>query len=123
MKSILKNWLFTILGGVSLLLGVAGIFLPLLPATPFLLLAGFFFGRGSPKFHQWLVNHKHLGVPIRDWENRGVIRRPTKVIATSMLAFSAVYIYPNVNIPLFGKIGFSVVATGVLIFIWTRPSH
>lgn len=123
MKKKVFRWLFNGLGGIFLLLGVAGIFLPLLPATPFLLLAGFFFSRGSPQFHQWLLNHKYFGPPILDWERQGMIRRPTKLLASTMLAISAVVIFPKETIPLLGKASFSLIAVGVLLFIWTRPSN
>ena len=51
--------LFIILGSVSLLLGILGIFLPLLPTTPFLLLAATLYFRGSPRLYQWLINQKN----------------------------------------------------------------
>lgn len=50
-----------ILGTVSLALGIIGIFLPLLPTTPFLLLTAALYFRGSPRLYQWLLNHKCLG--------------------------------------------------------------
>lgn len=123
MKKKALHWIFNGLGGFFLLLGVAGIFLPLLPATPFLLLAGFFFSKGSPHFHSWLLNHKYLGPPIKDWERRGVIRKPTKILATSMLLASALVVFPKATIPLIGKVSFLIIAVGVLSFIWTRPSQ
>jgi uncharacterized membrane protein YbaN (DUF454 family) len=122
MKTKMLSWLFNGLGGFFLLLGVAGIFLPLLPTTPFLLLSGFFFSKGSPRFHTWLMNHKHLGPPIQDWKRKGVIRKPTKLLASTMLLISALVILPKATVPTIGKISFSFVAIGVLVFIWTRPS-
>jgi uncharacterized membrane protein YbaN (DUF454 family) len=123
MNKALQNWILTSLGLIFVIIGVVGIFLPLLPTTPFLLLAAFCFSKGSPQFHQWLLQHKRLGPPIRDWETRGVIRLPVKWVATSMLLVSAIFIYLKPTIPLAGKISFSVVALGALSFIWTRPSQ
>ncbi len=114
--------LYIFLGWIFFLLGVIGIFLPLLPTTPFLLLAGFCFSKGSKKFHAWLINHKYFGPPINDWKSQGVIRIQHKCLATLMLTISAVFIFPKQQIPLIGKISFAVIACGVLLFIWSRPS-
>ncbi|MDR2840025.1 MAG: YbaN family protein, partial [Paludibacter sp.] len=53
--------LFIILGLISLALGIIGIFLPLLPTTPFLLLSAALFARGSQRLYNWLINHRVLG--------------------------------------------------------------
>lgn len=55
-------------GWFALLLGVIGIFLPLLPTTPFVLLAAFCFSRSSERFHQWLLNHHFFGPIVKAWE-------------------------------------------------------
>lgn len=123
MRKSLVKWTFNLFGGAFLVLGIAGIFLPLLPATPFLLLAGFCFSKGSGHFHHWLINHKILGPPIRDWKYHGVIRRSSKLLATTMLGISALWILPKETIPLMGKSAFSLFSSLILIFIWTRPSQ
>lgn len=76
MVNSLKHVFLIGLGWTSVVLGVVGIFLPILPTTPFILLAAWCFARSSERFHQWLYNHKRLGVIVRSWEDgRGVPRR------------------------------------------------
>lgn len=76
----------TSLGVVSLGLGIAGIVLPLLPTTPFVLLAAFCFGRSSPRFHAWLSGHPVFGPIIDNWRERRAIDRRSKLIALCMMA-------------------------------------
>lgn len=74
-----------IVGMLSLVLGIVGIFLPVLPTVPFVLLAAACFSRGSKKMHDWLVRIPFAGKVIGDYEKgRGVSRR-TKVTALLML--------------------------------------
>jgi uncharacterized protein len=61
---VLARLLFTILGTLFLLVGILGVVLPLLPATPFLLLASACYVRGSQTLHRWLMSHKYLGTYI-----------------------------------------------------------
>ena len=80
------NLLWTIAGLASLGLGVLGIFLPLLPTTPLVLLAAFCFAKGSPRLHAWLVGHPRFGPAIKDWQNRGAISRRGKRLALIAMA-------------------------------------
>jgi hypothetical protein len=80
--------LWAALGWVSLVLGIVGILLPVMPTTPFILLAAFAFGRGSPAMRARLLGSRRFGPAIRDWEERGAIRRRHKAMACGLMAAS-----------------------------------
>ncbi|MDX2205870.1 MAG: YbaN family protein [Hyphomicrobiaceae bacterium] len=65
--------------------GMAGVVLPLVPTTPFLLLAVFAFARSSPRLHTWLVTHPRLGPMIESWRRHGAIGRRAKIAAMAMM--------------------------------------
>lgn len=109
-------------GGISVALGVIGIFLPLLPTTPFLLLAAYCFQKSSPRLHQWLLDHPVFGPSIRDWKAHGAISRLAKVQA--MIALVAVLAISFA----FGVDWYIIyiqlaVLSCVAIFILTRPGR
>jgi len=109
------------IGGLSVLaLGVVGIFLPLLPTVPFLLLAAFCFSRCSDSWHRWLVEHPTLGPPIQDWRMRGAIRRPAKMMATASVA-AAFGISIWMDVATYALVLQAIVLVGVMTFIWSRP--
>lgn len=81
----LKNHLFIALGFISLALAIIGIFIPLLPTTPFLLLSAALFFRGSPRLYHWLTNHKIFGEYIRNFREYKAIPLTTKVFAVATL--------------------------------------
>lgn len=84
----MMRWLWMALGFVSIGLGILGAALPLLPTTPFLLLAAFAFARSSPVWHDWLVGHPRLGPPILNWQREGAIGLRAKVIAVAAMIAS-----------------------------------
>lgn len=90
MKSI-KSVLLVICGTLSLLLGAVGIFFPVLPTTPFLLLSAACYARSSVRLHSWLLNTRIFGSYIRDYqEGRGVSLRH-KIAALVLLWLSIGY--------------------------------
>lgn len=86
----LPRALWTALGMLALGLGALGAVLPLLPTTPFAILAALAFGRGSPRLRRWLVGHRRFGPAVRDWEARGAIARPAKRLACAAMAAALV---------------------------------
>lgn len=114
--------MYLTLGWFFLLLALVGIPLPLLPTTPFLLLAAFFFSRSSPRLHRWLRAHRLFGPILRDWEEHRRISLTAKISATVaiILLFSASLLFAKLHFAL--NIILVLSAVGVLVFIWTRPS-
>lgn len=73
-------------GILALVIGLIGAALPLLPTTPFLLLATFAFARSSPRLHGWLINHPRFGPPIDHWHSQRAISRKAKIMAVAVMA-------------------------------------
>lgn len=102
-------------------LAILGAVLPLLPTTPFLLLAAFAFARSSPRFHDWLVNHPQFGPLIRNWRRDGSIDPRSKRLALAMMALALSSSW------LLGVSGMILAVQGGVLacsaaFILTRPS-
>ena len=83
--------LFVLLGAVSLLLGLVGIFVPLLPTTPFLLLAAALWVRSSPKLYVWLLSHRRLGPYIRNFRENRAIPLRAKILSVTLLWATLLY--------------------------------
>jgi uncharacterized membrane protein YbaN (DUF454 family) len=116
------KFVYIAIGSVAVALGIAGIFLPLLPTTPFLLVAAGAFARSSPRLEAWLVDHPRLGPPLRAWRERRAIPSRAKVIALLAMAASLAYILASPTIPAVGKAAAALVLAGSATFILTRPS-
>ncbi len=81
----------TILGCISLVLGVLGIFVPILPTTPFLLLSAALFVRSSPRLYAWLIGNRYLGEYLRNYyENRAI---PMRAKISSVVIMWAAMLY------------------------------
>ena len=85
------KYVFMLIGSVSLVLGVVGIFLPLLPTTPFLLLAAAMFFRSSPRAYRWLLGHRYLGPYIRSFREDRSIPLRAKIVALSLLWLTSLH--------------------------------
>ncbi|KHD89412.1 MAG: hypothetical protein OM95_03315 [Bdellovibrio sp. ArHS] len=117
-----KRTLYFVLGWLFLALAMMGVFLPLLPTTPFLLLTAFCFSRSSERWHRWLINQPHLGPLILDWQFHGVIRPRAKILATSLMVPLVSLSLFFGAVPLYAKWCAGLICAAVLVFIWTRPS-
>ena len=80
-----------ILGTISLGLGILGIFLPLLPTTPFLLLTAALYFKGSPRLYQWLLNHESFGTYMRNFRENKAIPLRAKIISLLLMWGTMLY--------------------------------
>jgi len=103
-------------------LAVLGIFLPLLPTTPFLLLAAVCYARSSPKLYNWLLNNKYFGNYIRNYREGKGIPLKVKVISISLLILTIGYTSIFVIHLFWGKICLFLIAVGVSIHILSFPT-
>lgn len=104
------------LGLVFVGVGIAGVVLPVLPATPFFLLAAACFARASVRFYNWLLNHRVVGPTVREWQMHRSIPYRTKLWAIALmlgtLAISTLFFVEGLVLQLL------LAALGVLLAIW-----
>ena len=84
----LKRRLYLALGVLSAVMGAAGVVLPLVPTTPFLLVSVWAFSRSSPRFQRYIETHPRFGPPLAAWRERRAIPRRAKALAAVALAAS-----------------------------------
>lgn len=113
---------FRILAYISVGIAAVGVILPLLPTTPFVLLAAFFASKGSPQFALWLEDHPKFGPAIVQWRQRRAIPTTAKLLACSMMALSWSLLV------LLGSPAFVLTVSGLCLlsvagYLLTRPSR
>ncbi len=90
----LKKWLLILAGLVCVVLGLIGIVVPLLPTTPFLLLAAVCFAKSSKRLYAWLLNHRWFGAYIRNYHKYRAVSRQVKtstlILLWATIAFAAI---------------------------------
>ena len=112
--------LWAMAGVLFVAVGTIGVILPLLPTTPFLLLAAYCFARSSPKLHDWLLNHRSFGPLISNWDRYGSIDRRSKCIAMIVILMT-LGISVAIGVPWWALASQIVVLAIVSTFILTRP--
>ncbi len=105
-------------------LGLAGVVLPLLPTTPFMILAALCFAKGSDRLHRWLMNHSSFGPAIRDWNRHGAITSRAKMLAVIAMGFTLLV---SVSIGMAWPIvaaqaAVMAVAAAFVLMRWSPPS-
>ena len=105
---------------VSTALGIAGVFLPILPTTPFLLVAAWAAGTGWPQFEAWLLAHPRLGPPIRRWRDHRAVPRSAKWAAVASMLLSAALLWWSAA-SLAIQLGVTLFLLAVAAWLWRRP--
>ncbi len=116
----LKRSLLIVIGSLCVVLGVIGIFLPVLPTTPFILLAAWCFSRSSQRFHQWLRSHRYLGQIVVAWENGEGI--PAKIRNRVLLVMWISLLASTLLVAkVWAGLMFVIIGAGVSIYLLRLP--
>lgn len=123
MMHIVKRQIYLILGGVFFFTGLVGVVLPILPTTPFMILAAGCFAKSSPRFHQALLNNRWIGQDLQRWERDHTMLRITKIRATWVIV-----IMFSISIAvLMGKLWLQIMLVAIalilLFFLWRVPEQ
>ena len=105
---------------LSLATGIVGIFVPGLPTTVFVLIAGWAAARSSPRLHGWLWRHRIFGPMLQNWAEGGYMSRRAKWSATAMMLVCALVLILS-RAPAWAKITANACMGLVLIWLWLRP--
>jgi len=115
MREHIKRYSLIAIGWLCIVLASIGAVLPLLPTTPFLILALACFSKSSPRFHRMLLNHKWFGPPLSQWEQSHTIKRQIKhrVMLLIIVSFTI-----SITI-LSGRLSLQLMLVGIgLILLW-----
>lgn len=119
----ITKYVLVSIGLISLSLGILGIFLPLLPTTPFLLLSAALFMKSSKRLYNWLMNHKYLGKHLRNYIEHKTISVKSKISSIALLWITilstAFFVIENIIV----KIVLLIIATAVTIHILSFKSN
>lgn len=116
----IKRIFFAVVGLISLLLGVIGIVIPILPTVPFILLSAYCFARSSQRLHQWLLTHPWFADGLNDWQKHKAMKASLKRRAfwITLASFSiSIIIVPLIWV----KILLAVMAVVLLSYMSTIP--
>ncbi|MGS0676947.1 YbaN family protein [Shewanella sp. 0m-4] len=116
----LKRGFFLIIGLCSLVLGLLGILLPLLPTVPFILLAAYCFARSSDRLYQWLMSHPWFADALKNWQAQGAIRKSLKkkaYLVSSLSFVTSIVIVPLIWV----KVMLACLGAGLIIYLRSIP--
>lgn len=111
------------LGWLCVALGVIGAFLPVMPTTPFLLVAVWAFARSSRRFHSWLLEHRLLGRYVADWERDRVIPARAKLLSLGGMSVSLCWVIFFTAAPWYAVAAMAAVMGYGAWFILSKPSR
>ncbi|MGB0865527.1 MAG: YbaN family protein [Granulosicoccaceae bacterium] len=114
------RYVFYSIAWLAVGLGLLGVFLPVLPTTPFLLVALWAGSKASPKFRWWLLRHRYFGPALRQWSRHGAIDYRAKSLAIAMMFGSWLYLFYKGSHP-YLLVFLALLFTGLSLFLLTRP--
>jgi uncharacterized membrane protein YbaN (DUF454 family) len=114
---------FLVAGIIAFAIGVIGIFLPLLPTAPLIVLAAACFARAYRPFHEWLLAHRWFGPMLREWYHHRSVRYRTKVLAIAMMLVSFTGTIVFIVRPIWAKVLVAIFALAVAVLIYRLPSR
>ncbi len=117
-----RPMLFRFFGFFSLAVAIGGAFIPFMPTVPFLVLAAFLFSKSSPEWHQWIRNHPRFGETVRDWEEKGVVRWPIKILTGLCLLSMMTIPFFLEGSPLIIKVSWIAILAPIAVYLFSRPS-
>ncbi|KAF0103365.1 MAG: hypothetical protein FD187_1247 [bacterium] len=116
----LVRWICLGAGFAALALGLVGIVLPVLPTTPFVLLAAACFAKSSVRFHDWLHTHRIAGPLLREWHEYRAMPRHAKRLAYALMALSFGTSILLMQSP-WHRLMLAGVGLALLFFLWRIP--
>jgi uncharacterized membrane protein YbaN (DUF454 family) len=116
-----QRLLWAAAGVVALVTGLVGIVVPLLPTTPFVLLAAWCFSRGSERCERWLLEHPRFGPIVRDWRDRRAVPLRAKQLATVTMALGSVW--AAFSLPLSVAWLPGLICSAVALWLWRLPTR
>ena len=98
-RSKAARWAYFGLGWFCFALGIVGLLLPVVPTTPFMILALWCFARSSRRFHDWLFHHRWFGPPLQQWAKHRVVPLWVKLFAWGSMTASTSYLFWRGDVP------------------------
>lgn len=117
------RYLLIFLGTLFLALGIVGIFLPVLPTTPFVLLTAACWANASPRFHHWLINHPYFGSVVQNWQQSRAVPLKAKILSTVMMSASCALLFYRLATSMYWlAVACSLMCLAVAFWLWRLPN-
>ena len=113
---------YLVLGLLLVALGLIGAFLPVLPTTPFLILAAACFARSSNRLEAWLLDHPRFGPTLRDWRLRGAVPRKAKLMSLAGMSVGFLLFWIGTSPGPLSAVAVAALMLTGLVYIFSRPS-